>query len=168
DYKIWILEALKFLWMRLLRMNTVLKLPNITTDNIISKGYTSQEACEIIRAIDEYGHPESGMYLRIIQDAIRRILPDENIDLGLSWDLGEAYNRGKEEEVFTIYDFNKEDKVLAYLDELDVDIRGVPMSELIKRGEKDGITAEEIEEISKNLMNKSMIYEPNLGYLKKI
>lgn len=168
DYIIWILESLRFLWTRLLRMNSVLKLPNITVDSIVSEGYTSQEAYEIMQAIDEYGHPESGMYLRIIQDAMRRILPNENIDLGLSGSIEETYNKEEVGEASTIYDFNKEDMVLAYLDELDVDIRGVSISELIRRGEKDGITAEEIEEITNNLMNKSMIYEPNLGYLKKI
>lgn len=168
DYIIWILESLKFLWTRLLRMNTVLKLPNISVDNIVSEGYTSQESYEIMQAIDEYGHPESGMYLSIIQDAMRRILPNENIDLGLSGSIEETYNKEEAGEVSTIYDFDKEDMVLAYLDELDVDIRGVSINELIRRGEKDGITAEEIEEITNNLMNKSMIYEPNLGYLKKI
>lgn len=167
DYVAWILEAAKSTWKRLLDMKKALEIPDVTEKDLTAKGFTQQEASGIITALDTYGSPDSATYLRMIQDAIRRLLPDEEIDFGLSGDASSIPESTKEEE-----DGNNdtwiEDKILEYLDELDSDPRGVYMDDLIRKGEADGISPEKIESISSSLMDKGLVYEPNLGYLKKI
>ena len=58
--------------------------------------------------------------------------------------------------------------VMKYLDEMDDNPRGAYIDDLYRKGEEDGIPAQKIDEITDRLMDKGVIYEPNLGYLKKI
>ena len=58
--------------------------------------------------------------------------------------------------------------ILQLLEELDTDGKGAPRDELERRAEAEGISAIELEEISNTLMDKGLVYEPNLRYLKKI
>ena len=169
EYRIWVLESARSVWKRLLAMREVLRIPDATAADLVAKGYGKQEAEGMIAALDTYGQPESTVYLKMIQDAVRRLLPDENVDLGLPGDEGSVPKEPEQPKSENgVSDADKEDMVLAYLDELDADTRGVPMDSLIERGAADGLTADEIEEISNGLMDKGMVYEPNLGYLKKI
>lgn len=167
EYNLWILEAAKSLWNRVLGMKDVLKIANVTEKDLIDKGYSKLDAEGLMTALEVYGNPDSTIYLKVIQDAMRRMLPDENIDFGLPGDTSSIPEEieKKEEDGSTI---DVEEMVLGYLEELDGDPRGIHVDELIKRGESDGISAEKIEEASNGLMDKGMVYEPNLGYLKKI
>lgn len=54
------------------------------------------------------------------------------------------------------------------LEELDTDGKGAPRDELERRAEAEGISSIELEEISNILMDKGLVYEPNLRYLKRI
>ena len=45
---------------------------------------------------------------------------------------------------------------------------GTPRSEIDRRAAMEGISEAEVEEISDALMDKGLVYEPNLGYLRKI
>ena len=61
-----------------------------------------------------------------------------------------------------------EDAVLQLLEELDIDGKGAPRDELERRAESMGISSIELEEVSNSLMEKGLVYEPNLRYLKRI
>ena len=169
EYFAWLLETARSLWNRLVTMREILKVPDVSAKDLTSRGFTAHEADGIITALEVYGNPESAMYLKMIQEALRRLLPDEDIDLGLPGDSGSVPSEPAEKkEDDSANDIMIEDKILEYLDELDTDPRGVYMDDLIRRGEMDGIPAQKIEEISDSLMDKGLVYEPNLGYLKKI
>ena len=61
-----------------------------------------------------------------------------------------------------------EDMILDLLEELDTDGKGAPREELERRAEAEGISSIELEEVSNTLMDKGLVYEPNLRYLKRI
>ena len=168
DYGAWLLETARSLWGRLLAMKDILKIPDVSIGDLKGKGYSDQEADGIKTALEVYGNPESVMYLKMIQEALRRLLPDESIDFGLPGDAGSIPETSEKKEDDSSDDLMVEDMILAYLDEMDTDSRGVYMDDLIRRGESDGIPAEKIESISSSLMDKGLVYEPNLGYLRKI
>lgn len=170
---LWVLEAAKSMWKRLVSLKQALQIPDVTASDLIAKGYTSQEAEGITSALDHYGFPESTRYLKLMQNALRMMLPDDEIDFGLPEDISEMPDEIEEPkkasssgESFTSGD--KEDIILRILDELDVDPRGAPRDEIDRMAEMEGISADEVEEISSSLMDKGLVYEPNLGYLKKI
>ena len=45
---------------------------------------------------------------------------------------------------------------------------GAARDELERRAEEEGISSMDLEEIANNLMDKGLVYEPNLRYLKRI
>ena len=171
DYFAWLLETAKSVWSRLLRMRDVLKIPDVTAAELTAKGFSAQDADGITTALDSYGQPESSIYLKMIQEALRRLLPDQNVDFGLPGDEGAvpAPAAAKKEEEDSSNDTEIEDMILAYLDEHDSDARnGVFIEDLVRMMEENGITAEKTEIVYNKLMDDGLIYEPNLGYLKKI
>ena len=169
DYSAWLLETARSLWGRLLGMKEILKMADPSINDLRAKGYTEQEADGIKTALDVYGAPESVMYLKMIQEALRRLLPDDNIDFGLPGDAGSIPETAeKKDDDSSSDDLMVEDMILAYLDEMDTESRGVYMDDLVRRGEADGIPAQKIESVSSILMDKGLVYEPNLGYLRKI
>ena len=170
----WMLDAARSLWDRLLKVRKALSDPNATEESLKQMGFDSHEAESIIMALDTYGMPDSSRYLKIIQTALRFLLPDDEIDFGLpesesdmpdEIDVSNASmgpsNPGEDAE-------SKEDIILRILQDLDNDSRGVPVEEIKRRAEMEGITETEVEELSSALMDKGLVYEPNLNYLKII
>ena len=168
DYFAWLLETSRSLWKRLLTMRNVMKIPEVTNQDLTAKGFSPQEADGIITALDSYGNPESTMYLKMMQDALRRMLKDDSIDFGLPGDSSSAAEIVEKSEKDAENDLAIEDMVMKYLDEMDDNPRGAYIDDLYRKGEEDGIPAQKIDEITDRLMDKGVIYEPNLGYLKKI
>ncbi len=170
DYFAWLLETARSVWSRLLRMREVLKVPDVTAAELTAKGFSAQDADGITTALDSYGQPESSIYLKMIQEALRRLLPDQSVDFGLPGDEGAVPtpSAAKKEEEDSSNDTEIEDMILAYLDEHDNDARGVFIEDLVRMMEENGISAEKTEIVYNKLMDDGLIYEPNLGYLKKI
>ncbi len=167
-YGAWLLETARSLWGRLIEMRNILKIPDVSKQELKAKGYSEQEADGVVTALETYGNPESTMYLKMIQEALRRLLPDEDVDFGLPGDAGSVPEETQKKDEDSENDMAIEDMILSYLDELDNDPRGVYMDDLIRRGEADGIPAEKIQTLADALMDKGLVYEPNLNYLKKI
>ncbi len=164
----WILEAAQSMWSRLNGMKKALNTPDASEKDLEKMGFTAHEANGIITALDEYGFPDSTTYLKSIQNALRILLPEKNIDFGLPEDvtLDEPEEIEIDEGGQTSGD--KEDIILSLLDELDTNGLGAPREELLRRAEDEGITEDELEEISNVLMDKGLVYEPNLKHLKRI
>ena len=175
----WILETAKDTWRRLKNVRTVLGMPDAKEEDLVKMGMTQAEASGLLFALDNYGQmPDSTMYLKTIQGALRMLLPERDVDLGFPDDLsdepdeididmpgspsgtGDSNNGPNYGQI--------EDIILNMLEELDTDGKGAPRDELERRAEAEGISSIELEEISNILMDKGLVYEPNLKYLKRI
>lgn len=169
----WILETAKTTWRRLKNFKTAIGMSDAKESDLVGMGMTQAEASGLLYALDNYEQmPDSTVYLKNIQGALRLLLPDRDVDLGFAEDLsnepdeididspsgndgGNSY--GQMEEI-----------ILNLLEELDTDGKGAPRDELERRAEAEGIGSIELEEISNTLMDKGLVYEPNLKYLKRI
>jgi RPA family protein len=188
DRNLWLLEAAQCMWDRLLKVREAVKDPDAGINDLISKGFTQQEAEGVCMALEHYGNPESTVYLKTLQSALRKLLPDNDVDFGLPEDMGEYPDEMDDEIVDDDVkvtssssapsapvadsgnDIDKEEIILGFIDRLDPggSAKGAPRDEIERLAAEEGISANEVEEISDSLMDKGLIYEPNLGYLRKI
>ena len=171
SYREWILEAAKSTWSRLKNMKRACMSPDSSKESLMAMGASPAEAEGIMYALDNDESPDSAVHLKALQNALRRLLPDKEIDFGFPDEYGDGPDvkpasqpassggRGKADS---------EDAVLRLLEELDVDGKGAPRDELERRAESMGISSVDLEEISNSLMDKGLVYEPNLRYLKRI
>jgi len=165
----WILEAAGSTWNRLKNMKRAASAEGLTEASLKAKGLTEREAKGILAALERYDLPDSTSYLKSIQAALRAILPERNIDLGLPEDMSDSPDEIDIERGHVgAGDADAEDVILSLLEELDTDGKGAPRDELERRAEAEGISSMELEEISNVLMDKGLVYEPNLRYLKRI
>ncbi len=169
--KEWLLETSKSTWRRLKYAKTAMGMADAKVADLIGLGMTPQEAEGLLYALDNYGEmPDSSLYLKTIQNALRTLLPERDVDFGfpegaddgpdeIDIDGGgsDEHSHGQMEEI-----------ILSLLEELDTDGKGAPREELERRAEAEGISGIELEEISNILMDKGLVYEPNLRYLKRI
>ncbi len=163
----WILSAANSLWERLLRMKKAITVNSTSVKDLIDAGFPEDEATGIDMALNQYGMPESSPYVKTIQDALRMLLPDNTIDFGFPEDVGPD-EIDIEPEISVAGRQDMEDVVLRIITELDTDGKGAPRDEVERGAGAEGISATELEEISDALMDKGMIYEPDLKRLKHI
>ncbi|MBR6214766.1 MAG: glycerol dehydrogenase [Candidatus Methanomethylophilaceae archaeon] len=168
----WILETAKSTWKRLKDTKKVLGMGDATEQDLIKSGMSPTEAFGITYALDNYGQmPDSTLYLKTIQAALRMLLPDRDVDLGFPEDYSDVPDEIEIPENGESSGNNAaqlEDMILRLLEELDTDGKGAPREELERRAEAEGISSIELEEVSNTLMDKGLVYEPNLRYLKRI
>lgn len=168
----WILETAKTTWKRLKDTKKVLGMGDATEQDLIKSGMSPTEAFGITYALDNYGQmPDSTLYLKTIQAALRMLLPDRDVDLGFPEDYSDEPDEIEIPENGESSGNNAaqlEDMILRLLEELDTDGKGAPREELERRAEAEGISSIELEEVSNTLMDKGLVYEPNLRYLKRI
>ncbi|MCL2317826.1 MAG: glycerol dehydrogenase [Methanomassiliicoccaceae archaeon] len=165
----WILDAARSTWDRLNKMKKAASLENLSEKALIERGFSEKDAKGMMIALDQYDVPNSTTYLKSIQTALRAILPDKSIDLGLPEDMSDIPDEIDIEPGATARsNMDTEDIILGLLEELDTDGKGAPRDELERRAESEGISSMELEEISNVLMDKGLVYEPNLRYLKRI
>ena len=165
----WLLDTARSTWKRLVDMKTAMGTIDKSVAGLTKEGFSELSAKGISLALEQYGMPDSAMFLKSIQAALRTLLPDKNVDLGLPEDLSEnpeeidlePQSSGDDSE-------DKEEIVLELLTELDTEGKGAPRDDLERRAEQEGISSMELEEITNTLMDKGVIYEPNLIYLKRI
>ncbi|AIZ57176.1 hypothetical protein Mpt1_c13140 [Candidatus Methanoplasma termitum] len=166
----WILDAAKSTWDRMNKMRKASALGgDLSEKALLEGGLSEKDAKGIITALDQYDIPNSTVYLKSIQTALRTILPEKNIDLGLPEDMADMPDEiDIEPGSSNRNNADMEDIIMSLLEELDTDGKGAPRDELERRAESEGISSMELEEISNVLMDKGLVYEPNLRYLKRI
>jgi len=166
----WILETAKSTWKRLTDTKKVLGMGDATEQDLVKAGMSPTEAFGITYALDNYGQmPDSALYLKTIQAALRMLLPDRDVDLGFPEDLSDEPDEIELPEGSNANNSAQmEDLILNLLEELDTDGKGAPREELERRAESEGISSIELEEVTNILMDKGLVYEPNLRYLKRI
>ena len=167
---LWLLEAAESSWSRLKTMRKAISAGTADKKDLVSLGIREKDAEGVLIALDQYGTPNSMTYLKPIQNAIRTILPDHSIDLGLPEDIPDDYPDEIEIEPGSTARDNAdmEDIVLRLLEELDTDGKGALREELESKAMVEGITSMELEEITNTLMDKGLVYEPNIRHLKRI
>ena len=168
----WLLDTAQSAWTRLKWMKQVVSLPDARVPDLIKMGMSPVQAEGMLYALDNYGEmPDSSVYLKTIQNALRRLLPEKDVDFGFPegmQDMPDEIDLDGDESGGAVNHGQMEDIVLSLLEELDTDGKGAPRDELERRAEAEGISAIELEEISNILMDKGLVYEPNLRYLKLI
>ena len=168
----WLLDTAQSAWARLKWMKQVVSLPDAKVPDLIKMGMSPVQAEGMLYALDNYGEmPDSSVYLKTIQNALRRLLPEKDVDFGFPegmQDMPDEIDLDGDESGGAVNHGQMEDIVLSLLEELDTDGKGAPRDELERRAEAEGISAIELEEISNILMDKGLVYEPNLRYLKLI
>ena len=134
----WLLETAKSTWRRLKNAKTVLGMPDAKVPDLLAMGMTEAEAEGLLYALDNYGQlPDSAMYLKTIQNALRMLLPERDVDFGFPEDLSnepdeiDIDNGGSEEHNHG----QLEDIILNMLEELDTDGKGAPRDELERRAD---------------------------------
>ena len=161
----WVLEACQDTLERMEAMRLAVSGDSSpTVEGLVRKGVRRPLASGVVRAMDHYGVPDSGRYIRVLQQGLRFLLPEDNVDLGLTDDPGAFEVKDEKAPV----DVDAEDGIMELIDELDSDDKGAPISRLIDEAQAKGISEVEFEEISNSLMDKGLIYEPVLGRLKRI
>ena len=178
----WILDAAKTTWNRLVTMKRALSSGASDVDALVAAGFPQSSAAGIAMAIDQYGQPDSAAYLKAIQAALRKLLPEKNVDLGLVNDSEFPDEFDMDDNEFNMDNGSspapaapaqqsggedKESLVLSLLTELN-DGKGAPRDLLETRCAEEGISSMELEEIIEGLLEKGLAYEPNLKYVKKI
>lgn len=167
----WLLEAARSAWTRLRWMKQVVSVEDAKVPDLIAMGMTPSQAEGMLYALDNYDSmPDSEAYLKTIQNALRRLLPEKDVDFGFPEgvdDIPEEIDVDGSRSGATDKTA-MEDMVLRLLEELDTDGKGAPRDELERRAEAEGISAIDLEEVSNSLMDKGLVYEPNLRYLKLI
>ena len=173
-YKAWLLDASKDLWRRLNLVKVALSYPEAPVSELETKGMTHAEADGIVRALDHYDRPESQRYMGMLQSAFRFILPGKDIDFGLPESSDGYQEELPEAEPSKTTDdsgmdgFDKKEFILGLVEELDTSTKGASRDEIGERASDRGMTAEEVEILLDELMDEGQIYEPNLGYMRKI
>ena len=162
----WLLDTAQSAWTRLKWMKQVVSLPDAKVPDLIKMGMSPVQAEGMLYALDNYGEmPDSSVYLKTIQNALRRLLPEKDVDFGFPegmQDMPDEIDIDGDESGGAVNHGQMEDIVLSLLEELDTDGKGAPRDELERRAEAEGISAIELEEISNILMDKGLVYEPNL------
>ena len=167
----WLLETAQSTWARLKWVKQAISNPGAQAPDLIKMGMTPEMAGNLLNALEYYEDmPNSEAYLVTIQNALRRLLPETDVDFGFPEGVddgpdeidmdgpgGDGRDHGQMEDI-----------VLHLLEELDLDDKGAPRDELERRAEAEGIGSIELEEITNTLMDKGLVYEPNLRYLKLI
>ncbi len=166
----WLLEASQSTWARLKWMKRALSDPDLQAADLVAMGVPPAQAESTLYALDSYGEmPDSSVYLKTIQNALRRLLPEMEVDFGFPEGVDNVPDEVDEDSPGTSTPRGDlEDAVLRLLKELDTDGKGAPRDELERRAEAEGISSIDLEEVSNLLMDKGLVYEPNLRYLKLI
>lgn len=173
-YNAWILDTAKDLWRRLNLVKTALSFPEATEEELTSKGLTAVEAEGIVRALDHYDRPESQRYAKMLQSALRQLLPEREIDFGLPEDASDFRDEiqpskpVESEDGSGMDSLDKKDFILSLVEEFDTGSKGAPRDDIERKASEKGISPEDVESLLDELMNEGQIYEPNLGYMRKI
>ncbi len=166
----WLLDTAESTWARLKWMKQAVGMPDAKVADFIKMGMSPVQAEGLQCALDNYEMPDSSVYLKTIQNALRRLLPEKDVDFGFPEGVDDVPDEIDDESTESGGQSHgqMEDIVLQLLEELDTDGKGAPRDELERRAEAEGISSIELEEISNILMDRGLVYEPNLRYLKRI
>ncbi|MCQ2085882.1 MAG: glycerol dehydrogenase [archaeon] len=180
EYKEWMLDAAKSMWFRSIKMDNLARSSIVDYEGNFDKnpltdlkdrGHKESESKGIIMALQHYGVTPSDSCMKSIQKVLRILLPNEKIDLGVPMDINDDTNETSEiseKNERHNNDANIEDTILEIITEVGDEIRGASIENIIRSAETRGINEDKVEEIINSLSDKGLIYEPSLGYIRRI
>lgn len=142
----WILEACKNMALRIDAMREAMSMENPTVKKLRESGYPALIAEGVAEAVKLYEDVDLNHYEFLMREALSFITSKKEIKK----DFGE-----------------EEEKLLHIIEELQGE-EGALWETVIEEGEKQGIEKEIAEEVIASLMEKGMVYEPQLGKLKLV
>ena len=144
DY--WILQASKNLKMRIDAIRDAMNMDMPSIRQLKQLGYPSKVAEGVVEAIKFYKDIDIEHYEFLLREALSYITSEKKEKK----DIGDA-----------------EDKMLEIISEMQVE-EGVEWDKIIEAAQKIGIEKEIAEEAISSLMDKGIIYEPELGKIKLV
>jgi len=142
----WIIEACRNMWLRINAMKDAIGIENPNARQLKKLGYPSVVAEGVAEAIKFYKDIDLEHYEFLLKEALSFITKKIEI------------KKGYEEE---------ETKILKIIEELQKE-EGASWDEIIEKANEEGIDKEIAEEVISNLMDKGLIYEPQLGKIKLV
>ncbi|MEM1514317.1 MAG: hypothetical protein QXN45_05505 [Candidatus Thermoplasmatota archaeon] len=144
--KYWILEACKNTALRIDAMKEAMNMKNPTVANLVEIGYPALIAEGVVEAVKLYKEIDIEHYEILIKEALS-FITSKKVDIKKN--------------------IEEEGKILKIIEELQGN-EGVEWEKVVEEGIKKGLEKENVEEIIYSLMEKGLIYEPQLGKLKMV
>ncbi len=119
----------------------------------MSLGYRERLAEGIVLSLQHYGKVDVSRYRAMLTDATRYLIPEYHERLA-------EVEAGEEDE--------EEQLVLEIVSSLDRDDKGAAWDEIVETAKKKGLSKERLEEITNQLLDKGLLYEPILGKIRRI
>jgi RPA family protein len=149
----WILECARDMKRRIEAVTEAQRMNPATVDGLIALGYSKGLAEGIVLALQHYGKVDVDRYRAMLTDALQYLLPEYHEKVSAPEESG-----GDEEEHM----------VLEVVSSLDADGKGASWDEIVESAKKKGMTKERLEEITNELLDKGLLYEPILGKIRRI
>jgi len=135
-------------------------------DELVKLGHDSKLAEGVIKSIGHYMGINLDVYRGMVVESLRYLLPEFEMELEMP-----SVPEGPEEielEDEVGEEMDREDVILAIIDQLDDSGKGAPWDDIVDEAGKQGIQKTELEELTNSLLDKGLIYEPVLGKMKRI
>ena len=165
----WILETYKQTKRRVEGLEETLKMNNPDSSSLIKLGYPRKMAEGAIDAIKSYGEIDLGYYNGMLEDAFsylnqqiessKSALSERKIEKETAKTLSTLEEEQKERD-------EAETKILEIIKGLETP-QGVQWNSVIEQGAKGGLDKYAMEEAISSLMDKGIVYEPVLGWIKR-
>lgn len=166
DY--WILEACRSLKKRLAAIREAQAMDPLTKDALVALGYSENDADGLVSAVAHYGKADLSRYGSLLAEALRYLLPEYRAFAPEAPVPATRPAKAVAKEESRSPGVDIEEKVFAFIGELDQDGRGAPWDALLAAALKAGVKKEVLEEAVNELLDKGLVYEPILGRMKKI
>lgn len=153
DY--WILEAAREMQKRLEGLKEAEAMNPATVDGLVALGYRQRLAEGIVLALQHYGKVDLDRYRDMLHDAVRYLLPEFQGEVGAAAEKKEP-------------DTEEERLVLDIVEALDRDGKGASWDEIVEAAAKQGLSKEQLEEVTNRLLDDGSLYEPILGKIRRI
>lgn len=151
----WILDTCRHMMRRIDAMKEAMKMTSPNTDELVKLGYGRNLAEGVVKAVKHYELVDIEMYENTLHDLLANLASEKEI----------------EDNVLPIetaqIDKDLENEILELIEKFETE-KGASWEAIMEEAGKKGKSKGEIEEAINSLMDKGIIYEPVLGYLKKI
>lgn len=144
---LWVLEAARGMKMRIDAMREAMSMSIPSVRQLIELGYPSRVAEGVVEAVKFYGDIDIDHYEILLREALNYLVE------------GKMETRKDLKEV--------EDKIVQIIKNMNVD-DAIEWDEVVSKAMEEGISKEDAEDAISSLMDKGLIYEPELGKIKLI
>ena len=162
---LWVLDACKSLKIRIEAMGEALKMDPVKADELQALGYDQKLSQGLVMSVEHYGQVDLDWYKSMLLDSLRFLLPEfKTDDVAMEMDKDEQVLEAEPKDEAEADE--NEDTILEIVKTLDKDINVASWDDILQKAEKKGLKRIAVDEAVNNLLDKGLIYEPVLGWLK--